>query len=332
MAPLQLAYAKKSVPQLEEGEALIKISRLGICGTDIHAYGGRQPYFSYPRILGHELAGEVVDVKGDGFRQGEHISVIPYLHCGTCIACRAGKSNCCVSMKVIGVHLDGGMADYLAVPLTNLFRADGLTLDELAILEPLAIGAHGIRRAAVQPNEYIVVVGAGPIGIAAATFARLAGGHVIIVDVNADRLAFCRSSFDVQLTIDALQEDVAKRIGEMTGGEMASVVIDCSGNLAAINAGFQYMAHAGRYVLIGLQRDLVIVDHPEFHKREGILMSSRNATIDDFQTVVAALKQGEIKANDYITHRLPFSMLREQFNAVANPTGLVIKTIVDMHA
>lgn len=330
--PLNLVYKETAVPLLADGEALIKVRRLGICGTDIHAYRGKQPYFSYPRVLGHELAGEVVDIKGAGFLEGEQVAVIPYLHCGACIACRAGRTNCCASMKVIGVHQDGGMADYLSVPITNLFKADGLTLDDLAILEPFAIGAHGIKRAAIKPKEHIIIIGAGPIGIAAAAFACMAGGRVVVVDVNADRLAFCRSSLNVEVTIDESRVDTAKRVREITSGEMASVVIDCSGSLSAINKSFRYMAHAGRYVLIGLQKDPITVDHPEFHKREGTLMSSRNATVDDFYRVADAIKEGVIKASDYITQRLPFSQLADRFNTLVDPAGLTIKTLVDMDA
>ena len=222
------------------------------------------------------------------------------------------------------------MADYLAVPVTNLFKTEGLSLDELAVLEPFAIGAHGIRRAAIKPAEFVIIIGAGPIGFAAATFARRAGGCVVVVDVNTERLAFCRSALNVEWTIDGSREDIAMRVRELTDGDMAPVVIDCSGNLFAINQSFEYMAHAGRYVLIGLQRGPIQVDHPEFHKREGTLMSSRNATVDDFHAVAAAIKRGVIKVDDYITHRLPFSLLRDQFNTLVNPVGLTIKTLVNM--
>src|ERR1041385_763704 len=184
--PGKLAYGEKETPVAQAGQSLIKIKRIGICGTDLHAFEGTQPFFSYPRILGHELAGELIDFDhAPGFAKGEMVSVIPYFNCGACVACRTGRPNCCVQLKVCGVHVDGGMVDFLSVPSSNLLHADGLTLDELALVEPLAIGAHAVRRAGITPGEFVFVIGAGPIGLATMEFARVAGATVIALDVNA---------------------------------------------------------------------------------------------------------------------------------------------------
>jgi threonine dehydrogenase-like Zn-dependent dehydrogenase len=181
--PGQFDYSEKDQPVAQEGKAIIKIKRIGICGTDLHAFEGTQPFFSYPRILGHELAGELVDA-GDaqGFQVGERVSFIPYFNCGKCVACRNGKPNCCTNINVCGVHVDGGMAEYLAVPSYSLLHGEGLSFDELALVEPLAIGAHGVRRAGVNDGEFVLVIGAGPIGLGTMEFARIAGGKVIALD------------------------------------------------------------------------------------------------------------------------------------------------------
>src|SRR5882672_1087109 len=146
--PGQLEFTESERPTLQKGHAIIKIKRIGICGTDLHAFEGTQPYFSYPRILGHELSGELVEIDdAPGFQIGEAVTFIPYFNCGVCIACRNSKPNCCVNIKVCGVHIDGGMSSYLSVPSASLVHGEGLSFDELALIEPLAIGAHGIRRA-----------------------------------------------------------------------------------------------------------------------------------------------------------------------------------------
>jgi threonine dehydrogenase-like Zn-dependent dehydrogenase len=175
-APGKFEYATGKKPELQKRNAIIKIKRIGVCGTDLHAFEGTQPYFNYPRILGHELAGELVEFdNAPGFKQGEAVTFIPYFNCGECIACRKGKTNCCTRMQVCGVHVDGGMVEYLSVPSSSLLHGEGLSFDELALVEPLAIGAHGIHRAAVEPGEFVLVIGAGPIGLGTMEFARIAG-------------------------------------------------------------------------------------------------------------------------------------------------------------
>ncbi|MGB8193751.1 MAG: alcohol dehydrogenase catalytic domain-containing protein, partial [Chitinophagaceae bacterium] len=204
--PGQLDYADADAPVVQPGQSLIKIKRIGICGTDLHAFEGTQPYFEYPRILGHELAGELADAGNvPGFAKGEAVTFIPYFNCGSCIACRTGLPNCCVNMKVCGVHVHGGFAEYLAVPSSSLLHGDGLTYDELALVEPLAIGAHGVRRAGVKENEFALVIGAGPIGLGIAEFVRIAGGHAIVMDINDKRLVFCKEKLGVTHTINPLQ-------------------------------------------------------------------------------------------------------------------------------
>ena len=318
-------------PRLTDGNSIIKIKRIGICGTDLHAFEGTQPFFSYPRILGHELAGEVIEPGGaEGFSLGEAVTIIPYFNCGECIACRNGKPNCCTNIKVFGVHIDGGMAEYIRVPSYSLVHGEGLSFDELALVEMLSIGAHGIRRAAVQKGENVLVVGAGPIGLGTMEFAKIAGANVIALDVNDSRLAFCREKLGVTSTINALNDDVAEKLSEMTGGDMPTVIIDATGNLRAINSAFSYLAHGGRYVLIGLQKGAINFSHPEFHKREATLMSSRNATREDFMHVISTMKEGRINPTTYITHRVPFGQVKDEFESWLDPENGVIKAMVSM--
>lgn len=329
--PGEFEYREIDAPLATPGQAIIKIRRIGICGTDLHAFEGTQPYFEYPRILGHELSGDLVDFdRAPGFVPGETVTIIPYFNCGICIACRNGKPNCCVTMKVCGVHVDGGMVEYLSVPSSSLVHGEGLSHDELALVEPLAIGAHAVRRAAVEPGEFVLVVGAGPIGLGTMEMARIAGGEVVAMDINADRLKFCRDRLHLLHTVNAGSGEVMDQLRHITRGDMPTVVIDATGSRGAINNAFQYLAHGARYVLVGLQKGEIQFSHPEFHKREATLMSSRNATREDFGRVMDSMRRGLITPTTYITHRVAFGQVKEAFPKWLDPASGVIKAMVEL--
>ncbi len=329
--PGQFDYSEREKPVLTPGHAIIKINRIGICGTDLHAFEGTQPFFEYPRVLGHELGGELIEFDdAPGFTIGEAVTFIPYFNCGKCIACRSDKPNCCANLKVFGVHIDGGMAEYVSVPSYALIHGEGLSADELALVEPLAIGAHGVRRANVQPGEFVLVVGAGPIGLGIMEFARIAGAQVIAMDINQSRLNFCKSKLRVHHTINAATENVNDALKAITNSDYPTVVIDATGSLKAITNAFQYMAHGARYVLVGLQKGELVFSHPEFHKREATLMSSRNATRADFEHVIDSMKKGLVDPTNYITHRVKFGDVKADFASWLDPANGVIKAMVSL--
>lgn len=274
------------------------------------------------------MAAEIIQTDDDGFSVGESVTVIPYFHCGNCIACTQGKTNCCSSLQVLGVHIDGGMREYISVPNEYIVKGQGLSLDELALIEPLSIGAHGVRRAQIQENEFVLVIGAGPIGLGVIEFAKNAKGKVIVMDVNDHRLQFCKDNLQVEYTINPLNQDALEVLKTITHQQMPTVVIDATGNLNAINNALQYLAHSGRYVLVGLQKEAFSFSHPEFHKREATLMSSRNATRSDFEWVMECMQKGLINPATYITHRLSFDEVKERFESLLDPKNGVIKAII----
>lgn len=328
--PGEFEYKEFERPVLTPGNAIVRIKRIGICGTDLHAYRGTQPFFNYPRVLGHELSGDLVEAdNAPGFTIGEAVTFIPYINCGNCIACNSGKTNCCVNIKVCGVHTDGGMTEYYSIPSRLLVHGEGLSYDELALVEPLAIGAHGVRRATVTKNEFVLVIGAGPIGIGTMEFARIAGGRVIAMDINENRLAFCKEKVGVEYTVKA-GPDAMEKLKAITNNDMPTVVIDATGSQGAINSAFQYMAHGARFVLIGLQKGDISFSHPEFHKREATLMSSRNATRADFEHVIASMKKGLVDPTNYITHRTAFENISAEFESWLDPETGVIKAMVSL--
>ncbi|MBD0378702.1 zinc-binding alcohol dehydrogenase family protein [Paenibacillus sedimenti] len=318
-------------PSYVPGEALIRIRRIGICGTDLHAYKGNQPFFTYPRILGHELAGiiERIGENETGLSEGDQVSVIPYMHCGNCIACRRGKTNCCTDMSVLGVHTDGGMRELISVPVTHLIKTEGLTLDQSAMLEPFAIGAHAVRRSGLRQGETALVIGGGPIGLGVMAFAKYAGANVIAMDINEERLAFCRSWAKVSHTVNALQQP-KEQLAEITDGNFPTVVFDATGNARSMTESFGWVAHSGTLVYVGLVKADITFHDPDFHKRELTLTGSRNATKEDFDLVLKAVHGGGIDVERFITHRSSFEEMIDQFDSWMKPESKVIKAIVEL--
>ena len=312
------------------GEALVRVHRVGVCGTDIHAFHGKQPFFTYPRILGHELGVEVLAV-GDGVtdvKPGDRCSVEPYLNCGTCIACRNGKGNCCANIQVIGVHVDGGMRERFVLPARKLHPSATLTYEQLALVETLGIGAHAVHRAAVKPGETVLVIGAGPIGLSAMQFAVEAGAETIVLDINEQRLAFCQSQLGVHHAIHGKNEDVLQRLLDLTGGDLPTAVFDATGNPASMNASFLYPAPGGRLVFIGLFPGDVTFNDPNFHRRELTLLASRNSHPDDFRRIITAIEEGRINTTPWITHHAHATEVPGLFESWTHPESGVLKAVI----
>lgn len=326
--PGTFIYADDEVPKPGVGQSLLRIRKIGICGTDIHAFAGRQPFFSYPRVLGHEVAADYVEGDAPGFVRGDKVTVVPYFTQGKDIASRMGKPNCSTDMRVLGVHIDGAMAEYVVVPSHALRKEEGLGYDDLVLVEPLAIGAHGIQRGGIIPGEYVLVIGAGPIGLGIIALATIAGGKVIALDVDEARLQTAKELGAAHI-ISARDSDVYAQLQVITAGDMPTLLFDATGNTAAINNAFQYMAHGARYVLVGLQKEEIHFSHPEFHKREGTLMSSRNAVGSDFQYVMQRLKDKSLKPEQFITRRVKFADAAALFSDSSSPLTSGIKTVIE---
>ena len=329
VTPGRFTVNECKIPQPGPGEVLLKIRAVGVCGTDLHAYQGTQPFFTYPRILGHEIAAQVV-TPGPGttrFHQGDPVTVLPYFNCGSCIACRSGKPNCCTQIQVAGVHTDGAHQEYYVVKEPFLVAGKSLSIEQLALVEPLAIAAHGIYRTRIKPGEWVLIMGMGPIGLGLAAIAKIEGANVIGMDILPDRLQIAQKHFGVDYTIETGNHP-DEAIRELTSGDYPTAVIDATGSQKAIEAGLQYLAHGGRYTLVGLQKEPFSFSHPEFHKRETTLQSSRNATLDDFQRVISWLENKLLKVEPMISHRIPFNQLTEQFPVLLLPESKTIKAII----
>ena len=311
------------------GEAIVRVHRVGICGTDFSGYLGKMPFFSYPRIPGHELGVEVLEV-GEGVTNvvpGDRCSVEPYINCQVCYACRRGHTNCCEKHQTLGVHCDGGLRPRFLVPARKLHISRKLAYEQLALVETLAIGCHAVERAAICPEESCLIIGAGPIGLATLEFAKLTGAKVIMLDVNEQRLAFCRQVMGVEHTVQ-LSDKTEAELRELTDGHLPDVVIDATGSSASMSAAFGLITHAGRLVFVGITTDEVTFRHPVFHRPEGTLLCSRNALSADFARIIGLIEDGAIDTTPWITHRTAFEELIDVFPSYTRPETGVIKAVV----
>lgn len=310
------------------GEALVRVRRVGVCGTDLHCFRGTQPVIIYPRVIGHELCVEVVETGSPDtdLHPGDLCAVEPYLNCGTCIACRRGRPNCCATLQVLGLHVDGGMREYFTVPLTKLHRSS-LPPEYLALVEMLSIGAHAVRRADLAAGEHVLVVGAGPIGLGVIRFAQLAGARVSVAEISPHRLAFCEQHLRPDHLLNA-RTSVTQQLDALT--DPPTVVFEATGNVRSMTQAFDYLPPTGTLVFVGLVQDDITFSDPDLHRRELTIMSSRNATPADFEWVIRSLEDGQIDLTPWITHRLSLTDTPEVFPRLLDPEEEVVKAVIDV--
>jgi 2-desacetyl-2-hydroxyethyl bacteriochlorophyllide A dehydrogenase len=315
-APGELVERQLPAPTASRGEALLRIGRVGVCGSDFHAFAGRHPAYTYPRVLGHELAGEVVEVGANqqGIKVGDRCAIDPYVSCGVCTPCQRGRTNCCEVLSVLGIHADGGMQALLPVRLDLLHKSDTLSLDQLALIETLGIGAHAVARSGLKSGEQALVIGAGPIGLGVILFAKAAGAEVRVIEPNAFRRTF------------------AERLGAnaMSGPDerLADAVFDATGSAGSMGRSICYVAPTGRMVFVGLTRDPVSIDDALLHKREITIYASRNSC-NQFPRIIRMMEEGKIDTDSWITDRMALSEVPRRLKDLpAKPT--LIKGLVEL--
>ncbi|WP_312663203.1 zinc-binding alcohol dehydrogenase family protein [Pantoea sp. CTOTU49201] len=327
--PRQMVWQQRAKPTPAANDVLIKPIAAGICGTDIHAWSGNQPFFSYPRVLGHELCGEVVELgsQASGFRLGQRVALIPYVACQQCDACLSGKTNCCENISVIGVHQDGGFCEFLSVPSSNLLAVDDVDPEAAALIEPFAISAHAVRRAAVAADEQVLVVGAGPIGLGVAAIAAAAGAKVVVADTSEQRRAHVAQKLGLT-TVNPLDADFDAQLKAEFGGRLSAKVIYATGSPAAMNGAVKLIRHGGTIVFVGLHKGDLVIPDIEFHKKETTLMGSRNATLEDFAKVGELMAKGQLRADMMLNRHYDFSTLAECFEADVINNRELIKGVI----
>jgi len=316
------------------GDAVVRVHCVGICGTDYSGYLGKMPFFSYPRIPGHELGVEVVAIGADvtNVKVGDRCSIEPYLNCQKCYACQRGHTNCCEHNQTLGVHCDGGLQPLYTIPARKLHLANNLTFAQSALVETLAIGCHAIDRSGAKQGETVVIIGAGPIGLSAVEFAKLSGARTIVMDMNEQRLAFVRDRLGVPDTI-AVKGDSTEldRLLELTDGRLADVVVDATGSNKSMSHALAYVAFAGRLVYVGItQAELQFPHAPLMHRRELTIMGSRNALPKDFTRIIKLIEDGTLDTRPWITHQAGFGDMINEFQRWLKPETGVIKAVVQV--
>lgn len=314
------------------GEALLRVHRIGICGTDISGYLGKMPFFSYPRVPGHELGVEVLAV-GEGVtnvRPGDRCSVEPYINCGHCHSCRRGFTNCCETNKTLGVMCDGGMTEQILLPARKLHPSRSLSFEQLALVETLAIGCHAVNRGTPSPDEVFLVIGAGPIGLSVIEFARLAARRTVVMDMNEARLRFVRERMGVADTILSTGDGTElQRLSDLTGGQLADVVVDATGSNRSMAQALNCCAFKGRLVYVGITQSEITLPHaPALHRRELDIRASRNALPGDFTRIIGLIEDGRIDTGPWITHHSDFDGMIDVFESWTQPATGVIKAVV----
>ncbi len=315
------------------GQALVRTHRMGVCGTDISCYLGKFPFFAFPRIPGHELGVEVLAV-GPGVENvkvSDACSVEPYLHCGECYACRKGASNCCANLKVIGVMMDGGLCEKFLIRADKLHPSKKLTMDQLALVETLAIGCHASQRSGATKNDRVLIIGAGPIGIATLEFVRLTGAAITVMDMNSTRLEFVRQTYAIDRLIEVSPEKSGiDQARELTAGDLYDIVIDATGNRYSMSGAFQFVAPTGKLVYVGITQDEIVFKHPALHRPEVTLLASRNALPKDFPYIIGLIEDGTIQTDPWITHRTDLDHVVNDFDSFTRPENGVLKAIIDV--
>ncbi len=317
------------------GEALVRTHRMGICGTDLSAYLGKFPFFAYPRTPGHELGLEVVAVANDvtNVKAGDRCSLEPYVNDPETPTSKKGAINCCPGVQVIGVHNNGGLRKgVFAVPARKLHVGNDLSYDQLALVETLAIGYHAVQRGNPQPGETVLVIGAGPIGLACLEFLKLMDVKTVVMDMVRSRLDFCRENLGIQHTIQFKPDDShLAELENLTRGQLAHVIIDATGSPKSMSTCFTYAAFTGRVVYVGITTaDLTFPHAPVFHRRELTLLASRNAMPEDFENIIGLIREGKINTGVWITHRIAFENVPAEFDQFTDPSLGAIKAIIEV--
>ena len=330
------SFVLLDVPEPKEpgpGEALIRTSRMGICGTDVSCYLGKFPFFDYPRIPGHELGVEVLAVGPEvsNVKVGDHCSVEPYLNCGACHACFKGQGNCCENLKVFGVMMDGGLCERSIIRADKLHPSEELSFDQLALVETLAIGCHASDRGNTKGGEHALVIGAGPIGLATLEFNRLTQTTLSVMDMSEERLEFCRANYGIENLIHFKGDgSEMQRMLEITNGTLFDLVTDATGNPHSMSGALDFVAHTGRLVYVGITTQEISFKHPALHRKEIDLLASRNALPSDFPRIIKLIEDGVIDTDPWITHHLKFEEVGDRFEEIIRPENGTLKAIIEV--
>ena len=329
--PGSLALEQTTEPDgPEPHEALVQTRRIGVCGTDYHAYGGNQNFFTYPRVLGHELAVTVISTGADvtNVSPGDDCAVLPYVSCGECVACRRGRTNCCERLDVLGVMVDGGMRDRFTIPASLLFSRSGLDLDTLAMIEPLGVGYHAVSRSRISDDDFALVIGAGPIGLAIAQTASARGADVVIADNDPARLKLARElQGAVTLDPEAQRDEQLRTHGS---GDLPTFVFDATGNVASMESTPDLVSSSGSIVFVGHTTSDLRLHNPTLHVKEVSIHTSRAALPGEWIELLDLVGKGTLSPAGWIGTRCELAEVPSVFPSWIEDRGTIVKAMIEV--
>lgn len=318
-------------PAVNDHEVLVKVNFIGLCGTDLSSYKGSMPLVTYPRIPGHEVGATIIK-KGSRvpahFLVGDQVTVNPYSSCGQCPACKAGRFNTCQFNQTLGVQRDGAMRQYFSIPYTKLYKSEKLTLQKLALVEPLSVGYHASERAAINSNDTVLVIGCGVIGIGALLAAVQKGAKVIAADIDDEKLAFIKQ-FGVSHTINTKTQDCASFIQNLTGDKGVDVVIEAVGASSTYQMALEVVGFAGRVVAIGYAKEPIALNTSLIVRKELNVMGSRNA-LNEFGQVIKMLEEDKWPFDQLISKTYPLEETATAFDYWYHNPDKVIKILIEL--
>jgi 2-desacetyl-2-hydroxyethyl bacteriochlorophyllide A dehydrogenase len=328
--PGQIEIIEREIPVIQhEDEVLIKIKLAGICGSDLHIYHGTSPVATYPRVIGHEVTGEIID-RGEGVTSlviGDQVVIEPIHYCGKCYACRVGRPNVCQNLKVFGVHMDGGFQEYVVLPARMVHKVDArLSWEEAVLVEPYTIGAQANWRGDVREGDMVFIMGAGPIGICAMQIAKYRGATCIISDLSDEKLAFAQE-LGADYILNPTREDIISKIYELTQGMGANVTIDAVCLPETFEQALEVTSVAGRIVVLGFTEEKSRISQLPITAKEITIAGSRLQT-HKFAEVIELFHQGKIECKKMVTRTFYFEEIREAIQWMEDHPNRVGKVVL----
>lgn len=317
-------------PQVKAGEALLRVRRVGLCGSDLNSWRGRNPLVTFPRIPGHEIAATIVDISEPhpGLAPGMNVTLSPYSSCGLCPSCRNGRPNACRNNQTLGVQRDGALAEYVAVPVEKLFVAD-LSIEELCLVEPLTVGAHAVSRAKVTSADVVAIFGCGGVGLGAVAASAFRGATTVAVDIDDAKLEIARKAGATHV-ICSKRQDVSNALAELTDGDGPDVVIEAVGVAETFRAAVELVAFTGRVVYIGYAKEPVTYETRLFVQKELNIMGARNALPEDFRQVIQMLERHSFPVDAAISTIAPLDQAPQLLRAWSDDPGRFTKIMITL--
>lgn len=327
--PYEVEIRDVPMPHVGEGEALLRVLYVGICGADVASYTGNQPFTTYPRIPGHEFSAEIIEIPENdkGLKKGDIVTCNPYFNCGKCYSCERGHVNCCTDNRTMGVQRDGAFCEYISMPVERIYPGMGLTAKELALIEPFSISRHAISRAAIRPTDSVLIVGAGPIGLFALLAAKQFAGKIAVADVLNNRLNLAMS-YGADGVVNTATEDIAKFTEEFTDGRGFDVCIEACGRPETFLMCIDEAAYAANIILIGNGKRETTFLHSIILKKELNIFGSRNAMKQDFLDNIELAASGKVDLMKMVSGVYEMDKAAEAFDALAHNKGDLAKLLI----